>query len=374
MDRDQRNALALALLMLASTVLVWLPFLLNANEFLGAKLPQTSLDAVKRYWDGPLYAVVSRTFYSPSPLYAFGPLPPYYYSAHFAVYPLSIRLLSLLTDPLNAMLLSTLLFSIACVVMFYYFVKEFKLSSNPLWLSAVFVFFPARWLIYHSVGASEPPFLFFSLASLYFFKKDRLTLSAVFGALAAGTRIIGLLLLAFYGLWFVWKKRAEWTRVLPSYLPYLLIPAAVMAHFAHYQLVLGDFFSYFKVNLFVVTALPFQAVVNFGGPALGEYWMLLYLLYGAGIARLWQQKRHDLALFSFLLYVPVLFFSWNDVARYLLPAAPLALLIAFDDVWQTKWFRCLFPFLVYGFYLQAWSTIPTNLMPADQFARLLAAL
>ncbi len=370
--RTRLHFLLLALLMAASIGLVYLPFLLQAHEFLGVPLPETGLSVVQRYWDGPLYTVVSATFYAASPLYAFGPLSRSYYAAHLAFYPLTIRLLSVLAAPMDAMLLSTLLFSILSVLMFYVLVRDFKYSKHPFWLSCVFIFFPVRWLIYHSVGATEPPFIFLSLASFYFFKKARPWLAAVFASLASVTRIIGILLFAFYALYFLWKRRDD--LLTQKFLPYLLIPATLGLYFLFYNIVLGDFFAYFKVNLFVLTPLPFQSVVHFGGAIPGEYEMLLYLLYFLGIARLMQLKHHDLALWSLLLAAPVAFFSWNDIARYLLPAFPFALLIAYEEFWTNKWALPVFAVLLYGFYLHVWMTIPTNLMPADQFVRLLGML
>ncbi len=366
----KQAALLLSALMLFSNALVYLPFWLTADDFLGVPLAQTGMDVVKRYWDGPLYVVVSQTFYAPSTLFSFGPLPPTYYAAHLVLYPLSIRLLSFLASPSDAMLLSTFLFSIASVLAFYFFVKDFHYSKNPLWLSTVFIFFPARWLIYHSVGATEAPFIFFSLASLYFFKKERYWPSAVFGMLAALTRIFGVWLFVFYSLFFLWKKRSEWKRAVP----FLLIPFALFLHFLYYHFVYNDFFAYWRVNSFVLSSMPFNSLLSYGGPAVGEYWLLLYALYGAGIARLYEQKRHDLALYSALLFLPTLFISFNDIARYLLPIFPFALLIAFDDVVNLKLARWLFPAFVFGALVQAWYTLPLNLMPADQYARLLGLL
>jgi len=328
------------------------------------------MDVLYRYWDGPLYVVVSQTLYESTPLLEFGSLPPYYYSAHLVFYPAFIRLFSFVLFPFDAMLLATLFFAVLSVITFYFLVKEFKYTKHPLFLSVIFVFFPVRWLIYHSVGATEAPFIFLVLASFYFFKRNQYWLSAAFGALAATTRVFGVTLFAFYALYFLWKRRVQWR----SALPYLLIPLALFLHFLYYHFVYGDFFVYASVNSFVLQWLPFQAVIGYGGAAVGEYWMLLYLLYGAGIARLYQQRRFDLVLFALILYLPALFLSHNDVARYLLPAFPFALLIAFEDIWSNKLVKYpLVPFL-FGAYLHVWHVLPLNLMPAEEFARLLSLL
>ncbi|MFH1107087.1 MAG: hypothetical protein V1787_04270 [Candidatus Micrarchaeota archaeon] len=362
----------LSALMVASTAFVWLPFLQGSDDFFGVPLPQTGMDAVKRYWDGPLYVIVSRTFYSEDPLYSFGNLPRSYYAAHLALYPASIRLLSVFSDAFDAMLLSTLLFSVLAVCMFYLLVKDFRYTRHPFLLSVVFIFLPARWLVYHSVGATEPAFVFLVLASLYLFKKGNFLFSAAFASLAAVTRVTGVLLFAFYLLYFLWKRRS---RLLSTdFAPYLLIPAALCLHFLFYSQVYGDFFAYGSVNNYLLSATPFRSLVSYGGPAQGEYWLFLYALYAAGIAVLYRRRHHDLALLSLVLALPVLFISHNDIARYLLPVFPFALVIAFEDVLTSREFRPALLLLLVGAYMYAWGVIPNNLMPADEFARLSAML
>jgi hypothetical protein len=364
-----RHLLLLAGLMAASTLAVYLPFALGEKEYFGVPIPQTGMDAVKRYWDGPLYVVVSRSFYSEGPLYSFGPLPRSYYAAHLALYPASIRLLSVFADAFDAMLLSTLIFSVLAVCMFYLLVRDFGYSRHPFLLSAVFVFLPARWLVYHSVGATEPAFIFLTIASLYLFKKNRYAFSAVLAALAAVTRVTGVLLFGFYLLYFIWKRRSRLFTA--DFLPYLLIPLALGGHFLYYQYAYGNFFAYSAVNNYLLST-PLQSIISYGGPAQGEYWLLLYGLYAAGIAVLYRKKHHDLALLALVLALPALFLSHNDIGRYLLPAFPFALIIAFEDIITLREFRPALVLLAAGAFLYAWSVIPNNLMPADEFARLTA--
>jgi hypothetical protein len=47
---------------IVSSLLLYLPFALNVHTILGVQLPATGITVIERYYDGPLYAVVSKTF------------------------------------------------------------------------------------------------------------------------------------------------------------------------------------------------------------------------------------------------------------------------------------------------------------------------
>lgn len=76
------------------------------------------------------------------------------------------------------------------------------------------------------------------------------------------------------------------------------------------------------------------------------------------------------------LAAPMLFLAHNDLSRYLLPAAPFALLLAFDDVLaptlRRKSFWIAVALLIGASYVYAWAVLPQNLMPAEAFEKLLA--
>ncbi|MFH1200310.1 MAG: hypothetical protein V1708_04540 [Candidatus Micrarchaeota archaeon] len=369
-SRTAPHAAFLAVLTVASVLAVHAPFLLNSTEFLGVPIHQTGPQVPARYLDGPLYAVVSQTFYSPSPVYSFDPeIPREYYAAHLILYPASIRILSLAFGPFDAMLLATAVFAVLAVLAFYFLVRDFGYSRHPLLLSSFFVFFPARWLVYHSVGATEPAFIFLSIASLYFFKKGRFFPSALLASLAMLTRITGILLFAFYLVYFLWKRR---NGLASDFLPYLLIPAALAAHFFLYLCQFGDFFAYFAVNNYLLA--PPLSIVYYGNPSYGEFAFLLYALYAAGTVELFRQRRHDLFLLSLLFVLPTVFLFHNDLSRYLLPAAPFALLIAFEPLLTSKEFRPVLAILAVTAVFYAWSVIPYNLLPASEFEALKALI
>ena len=69
--KERTEVIVLVAVSLLSSLLLYLPFALNVDAVLGVKLPVTGMQVLQRYYDGPLYVVVSKTFYAPtSPLYS----------------------------------------------------------------------------------------------------------------------------------------------------------------------------------------------------------------------------------------------------------------------------------------------------------------
>lgn len=136
--------LALAAINIVATLAVYLPFI---NNF----------EVIYRYLDGPLYMYVAKTLYVMPAVTPFN-LPDFYYACHLALYPLLIRAFSFMGYD-RSMLFVAIAASTLATMVFYQLLKEFKYSVNPFWASVVFIFFPSRWLLYHSVGASEPLFI-----------------------------------------------------------------------------------------------------------------------------------------------------------------------------------------------------------------------
>jgi len=350
---DSRLA-ALAIINVAATLAVYLPFV-------------GRMDVIYRYLDGPLYMYVAKTLYIIPAANPFN-LPAYYFACHLALYPLFIRAFSFMGYD-KSMVFVTIAASTLATMVFYQLLKEFKYSANPFWASLVFIFFPSRWLLYHSVGASEPLFILLILASVYCYKKDWYVPAFTLAGLASVTKIFGVLMLLSYVALLVYEKKNR-------YLPYtLIIPAFLALNFLAYQYAYGDFFAYFKWNGGFMKPLPFM---NFFAPASvgktndAELFMGFYVIYILGALRLW--KRPELFSFSLAYLAATAFVQHPDVSRYLLPAAPFALIVAFDDIISRKEFMLVFPLIVIFGYFYCWGIIPTNLVGADTFAKLMAGL
>ena len=195
-----------------STILVWLPFLIRSDNWLGLKIDRSSFDYVYRNYDGPLYVIAAKSFYDPrliqSPTVGnFSELPPKYFAAHLPLYPVFIRagrevlnFIGLNTDNLaylKSMLLVNLAVTTVLAGLFYFILKKFRLTNKPWLLTAVFLFLP-RFLIARSVGAPESLFLLFILSSLYFFEKGKYLWAGLFGGLSVATKSPGILLFCAY--------------------------------------------------------------------------------------------------------------------------------------------------------------------------------
>lgn len=358
-----------------STLIVWLPFSLSLGN---------GMLTVFANYDGPNYLVIAKTLYHQSLIRTnFSlPIPLEYYPAHFPGYPLLIRILDFILPGTWAMLTSTLTTTILAVSIFYLFLKKFKLSSNPLWLSVLFLFLPARWLVVRSVGSPEPLFLFSLLASFYFFKsaltpvsqnliskKKIITLdfllAGLFGALAQITKTPAILLFLGYIIYLSYlaiKKK----RVYYQAWPLLLIPFSALGVFVFYYFQTNNFLAYFQSgDNFHLVFPPFQAFAT-GRNWLGDFWLedmvSTYLIGALTVVLLFKRKLHDLAIFSLIFFSATLFVAHRDLSRYSLPLMPFSL-IAFSSFLEKKEFKIAFLIILPAIYFYAINFILHNTAP-----------
>ena len=169
----RRPVLTLVTVNLLATLLVYVPLYENQDGYLRLAFSGLSMDNIYRYWDGPLYMVVAKTFYnvgSPE-ITAFADLTPGYYAAHFPGYPATIRLFAFVFGYANGMIAATIAATSLSLWVLHQLLKDLGLGEKALWLGLVFVFLPPRWLIYHSVGAAEPLLILETLAFILFFRR-----------------------------------------------------------------------------------------------------------------------------------------------------------------------------------------------------------
>lgn len=373
----------LTLLVFLSTILVWLPFLIRANDWLGLKIDRSSFDYVYRNYDGPLYVIAAKSFYDPnlieSPLTGnFSELPPKYFAAHLPMYPTFIRMgreilnfIGLNADRLaylKSMLLVNLGATAVLVGLFYFVLKKFRLTAKPLLLTAVFLFLP-RFLIIRSVGAPESLFLLFILASLYFFEKGKYLWAGLFGGLSVATKSPGILLFGAYSLVIV-ERLTKTKKVDNKYWWLLLIPLGLVAVFSLYWRQYGDFLAYFHSGDNLHLVFPFS-VFNFQKTWIGTAWLeeiIFYLaLYGLTVLTLARSKYRSFFYFSLVFFIASLFIQHRDIARYSLPLWPLAV-IAFEKFFTSKKFKTVFLLLLVGIYFYAWNFLSYNVMPIADWA------
>jgi len=373
MKSSRRPILLITLTSLFSTFLVWLPFFLRLKSFWRIPLPTEGMATIMKNFDGLYYLVIAKTLYHPQAITTLASfsLPAIYYAAHFPLYPLLIKVGGILINPLWSMLAVTVIASVLAALVFYQLLKEFKLSREPLWLTVIFLLFPARWLVVRSVGSPEPLFILFILSSFYFFKKRQYWPAGILGALAQLTKPPGILLFLAYGLYLLWEKRQQLSKNWPLQLikvireawPLFLIPLTLGILFTYYHFIYGDFWAYFhsgdNIHLFWPPFQVFNSTLTWVGTFWLEEIIYLYLLGFLGVVFLFQQKKEDLAVFAGLFFSTILFVAHRDISRYSLPLVPF-LLIAFDQFLTSREFKIAFGVILLPIFLYAINFIAGN--------------
>jgi len=368
----KRSYLLLFLVMVVN-LMVWMPFVTKI------KLPGWNMnfsDGTKILWqnyDGPNYLIVAKSWYNKNKILNefSNPLPAEYYPAHFPLFPAVISFFDIFLKGPTAMLLSTLTGSLLCFFMFWKYATEIVGEKKAFALGLVFLIFPFRWLALRAVGSPEPWFIFFVLASLYSFKKEKYLLTGVWGALAMFTKSPAILLFGAYGISFliesIKQKRFLWRQW-----PLMLMPAALLGLFYFYSLQTGNFWAYFQSgDNFHLFWPPFSIFAPQGQYWVGNFWLedilWLWLFYGIGVMRLREKKLSIEHLFAGLFFFSTLFVAHRDVSRYILPIAPLVL-IGWEDMVEKKEFKYLLVLLIIPTLLFTWNFLLHNTAPVADWA------
>ena len=329
------------------------------------------MSAVYRFWDGPNYLTVARTLYDvrpENPLLAYVYRPTYFLT-HLPLYPLLVRAFSFLGYQ-PALLVVSVLATAAAALLFYRLAREVWKLPSPLFLTLLMLFLPPRWLLYRSTGATEALSLALTLASLFFFERERYGRASLAAALAGVTRVSGLMFLPAYAVLLARSRR--WRSL--AWL--LLIPSGLLAYFLFCAARFGDFFAYFAPHGEKLAAFrPFgflPALFAKGEYHQVEFHILLALVYAVGISRL--RPFPPLFWYCVFEYLLLICVSTEDWSRYFLAMAPFALVVGFRDVLDTRAMRWIFPFYVLLAFVYAWGVIPLNGCRPDIYQALLAHL
>jgi len=370
--------LKISVLVLLTTLFVWLPFSLKISSLPGWGLDfSAGLPAVWKNYDGPNYLIIAKTWYDKNLIgQTFSlPLPLEYYPAHLPFYPVLIRLLNFVLRGTRAMLLATLIGSVLAFGMFYKFLLDFKLTKQAFFLTLVLLLLPARFLAVRSIGAPETWFIFFVLASLYQFKKKKYFWAAIWGSLAQLTKSPAVLLLFGYVLSLAYdyrKSKQSEVKKLTAAWPLLLMPLTGYVLFSFYKARTGDFWAYFHSgDNFHLFWPPFSIFSPQGKFWTGDFWLeeiiWIWLIYGLGVLRLWKKKLTTEAFFMGTFFATTLFVAHRDISRYILPLAPLAIL-AWKDLILKKEFKWLLLLLIIPIYLFTWDFLLNNQAPIADWA------
>jgi len=379
----KNHLLLLILFTFVPTALIWLPFFLKIESFWGIPLPQNGMATIVANYDGPLYLVVAKSFYNPEFIrfnYSF-PIPLEYYAAHFPLFPLLIKLFAGFAGFPYSMLFVTIASSFIAILYFYKFIKGYVDENNALWISFVFSIFPARFLISRSVGSADPLFMAAILASIYYFRKNKYWLAAIFGVIAQLTKSPGILLFISYLIFILFSGTKNiafisfknWLGKLnfKKFYPIFLIPLALISVFFIYQKTLNNFFAYFNSGDNIHLFFPPFSIFNYSSPWIGTSWLeeilLIYLIAGLGLLKLIEKKEALLATFVGVYFLSILFVSHRDLIRYSLPILPF-LFAAFSKTITKRGFKFIMAILIIPIYLFSLSFISQNVMPIPDWA------
>lgn len=379
MGKSVKDCIILALFTLAAVFLIWLPHILTLPNLWGLSFTE-GFSTIYRNFDGLEYVVIAKTFYNPVSISILPlSLPANYFASHFPGYSVLIYIFAPFWGYLKSMLFVSILSTILAAITFYFLVKDFKLSNHPLFLSFVFLILPARWLIVHSVGSSEPTFIFFIIAAIYFFMKfedsrkfANIILTGIFGLLAQLTRPPGILLfiaLLLFVFWKIIKTKLPFVsiiRIIATYLPILLIPFGLLLIFSWYSISYQDFFAYFKSGDNIHLAFPPFQVFNRFQFWVGDIWLediiYIFLLGFLGGVMLLKQKLYPLAFFVLTYLSASTLIAHRDISRYLLPISPF-ILIAFEKTLTSREFKIILPIILLAIYLYAQNFLLANTAP-----------
>lgn len=362
-------------------LLIWFPHILALPNVWGLSFTE-GFNTIYRNFDGLEYVIIAKSLYNPAVITALPQsLPHTYFASHFIGYAIAINVFAPLLGYLKSMLFVSVISTILATWTFYFLLKDFKLTSHPLILSLIFLILPARWLIVHSVGSSEPTFIFFVILSLYFFLKYELSkkywlllLSALSGFLAQLIRPPGILLFIALVLYVHYRfylnikphgfKKAFLEHL--KYFPLILIPLGLVLMFLIYGQSYGDFWAYFHSGDNIHLTFPPYQVFNKHQFWVGDIWLediiYIFILGFLGGITLWKKKLYPLSFFVLTYLVASISVAHRDISRYLLPIFPFVL-IAFEKVLTSKEFRIVLAVVGLAIYLYAQNYLLANTAP-----------
>lgn len=365
----KKPILIISLFTILSGLFFWGFFYLNLPVKLG--FPSANLLSVYANYDGPNYMIIAQCGYDSDCIRSqFSlPLPLEYYPAHLPGYPFIIRIFSNIASYPQAMLLATLLGSIFLSIFFYKLLNLLFDTKKSLWLTLLFLFFPARLFILRQVGAPETWFLGLTLASVYFFKQNKFLPSALMAALAQVFKSPGIILFAAYGLMaiFQYSKNKKINQILNNYLYFLLIPLAAISVFYLYWLQTGDFWAYFHSgDNFHLNYLPYTVFIS-NRSWINTIWLedVIYIFAIAfyGIHQLHKKFKFDiLTVYPALFTLATVLVAHRDISRYITPVYPF-LFIAYAKTLNSRPFKIIFLLLLPAVFLYALNFVIGNTAP-----------
>jgi hypothetical protein len=333
------------------------------------------MDIVVRHFDGPNYLVVAKTLYRPTEV---NPLPGYissprYFAVHLPAYPLAVRALAPVAGWPWALLLATAVFGMASAAVFVLWVSDAAPDVPWLPLLLAFLLLPPRSVLYRSLGATEAPMAFFVLLALWARGREKTSLAVGAAALASICRINGLLLVGLLALELLLRRRP-----LKALAAGLAGVAPLALVFAWQASVLGHGGAFLDTHGKKPAFIPFQYVKDllgrddWVGTDLVVWAFVFHVLAAALLFR--RGRRFEAALVA--AHVGLLaFVRETDLTRYFVTVAPLAFVLAFEDLLRDRRIAtAVIAFAVALALPYAWGSVPQNLCDPAVYEHLLEFL
>jgi hypothetical protein len=360
---------SLVALTILFSVIFWFIFYFNIPGKIGFN--NVSLETVFFNYDGPNYMIISKCGYNKNcigPNFSL-PQPLEYYPAHLPGYPILINFVSNFISTPKAMLLVTLFGSIFLSLILFAFLKLFVKEKTAYWLSILCLFFPARLFVLRQVGAPETWFLASIIASIFYFKKGKYLIAAIFAALAQSIKSPGVLLFASYGFLAIYElvKNKDFKAVFKKYFWFILTPIVILLVFNLYRIQTGDFWAYFHSgDNFHLNKLPYLVFISTKS-WVGSIWLeeiiYIYLFSIYGVYHLLKKYKFDIvAIFPAIFTIATLLVSHRDISRYIAPVYPF-LLLAFAKFLNKKSLKIIFIILIPAIFLYAINFVVGNVAP-----------
>lgn len=367
----------LVALTILSTLFFWLIFYFNLPSKIG--FGNVTLETVFANYDGPNYMVIAKCGYNKNCIGPNFSLPQSleYYPAHLPGYPTLIKFFNNFTTGPKAMIFSTLLGSIFLSLILFEFLKLFLKQKKAFWLTVVFLFFPARFFVLRQIGAPETWFLASIIASVFFFKKDKIWLSAIFAALAQTFKTPAILLVFSYAIMAIYElvKTKKLLPIIKKFYPYLLTPITILVIFYLYYLQTGNFWAYFQSgDNFHLNFLPYLVFISTKS-WINTIWLedIVYIFFIAiyGVYRLLKKYKFDIvAIFPLVFTVATLLVAHRDISRYIAPIYPF-LLLAFYKFLNKKSIKIILLLLLPAIVLYGINFVCGNVAPISDWTNYL---
>lgn len=372
-----KSYLNLIVLTLLSTLFFWLIFYFNLPGKIG--FGDVSLETIFANYDGPNYMVIAKCGYNKDcigPNFSL-PQPLEYYPAHFPGYPLLIKFFNNFTTGPKAMIFSTLFGSIFLSLILFKFLKLYLKEKKAYWLTIVFLFFPARFFVLRQVGAPETWFLATTLASIFYFKKDKIWLSAIYAALAQTFKTPAILLVAAYGVIAIqeWVVNKKFLTVFKKYFPYVLVPLTIVFIFYLYFLQTGNLLAYFQSgDNFHLNFLPYLVFISTKS-WINTIWLedivYIFLFSIYGVYRLVKKYKFDItAIYPLVFILATLLVAHRDISRYISPVYPF-LLLSYQKYFNRKSAKIILILLIPAIVLYAINFVSGNTAPISDWTNYL---